>query len=90
MGREREYPLWTWWLPKGKKTQHTRPKGTDEHGQPAEPMEIPVPKREDVEDALDRLIEATPEGGNADPDALVPQDESAKKQGDELGEQGDT
>jgi hypothetical protein len=45
--------------------------------------------REDVEDTLDRRIEATPEGGYADPDALVPQDESAKKQGDELGEQGD-
>jgi hypothetical protein len=40
------------------KTQKTRPKGTDADGQPAEPIEIPVPKREDVEDALDRLIEA--------------------------------
>jgi hypothetical protein len=46
---------------KPQKTQKTQPKGTDEHGQPAEPMEIPVPKRQDVEDALDRLIEAKPD-----------------------------
>ena len=43
------------------KTQQTQPKGTDEHGQLAEPIEIPVPKREDVEDALDRLIAAEPD-----------------------------
>ncbi len=43
------------------KTQKTQPKGTDEHGQPAEPIEIPVPEREDVEDALDRLIDAVPD-----------------------------
>jgi hypothetical protein len=41
--------------------QQTQPKGRDEHGQPAKPMTIPVPKREDVEDALDRLIEAEPD-----------------------------
>jgi hypothetical protein len=43
------------------KTQKTQPKGTDEHGRSVEPIEIPVPKREDVEDALDRLIGATPD-----------------------------
>jgi hypothetical protein len=42
-------------------TQQTQPKGRDEHGQPVEPMTIPVPKREDVEDALDRLISAEPD-----------------------------
>jgi hypothetical protein len=34
--------------------QKTQPKGADEHGQPAKPIMIPVPKREDVEDAPDR------------------------------------
>lgn len=71
MGREREYPLWLWWMsPKerrniarsrAERTQKTHPKGTDEHGHYAEPMEIPVPKREDVEEALDRLIAAQPD-----------------------------
>jgi hypothetical protein len=61
MGKEREYPLWLWWLPPSKRTQKTQPKGTDGQGKPAEPIEIPVPKREDVEDALDRLIEAKPD-----------------------------
>jgi hypothetical protein len=41
--------------------QRTQPKGTDEHGKPAEPITIPVPQREDVEEALDRLIEAEPD-----------------------------
>lgn len=41
--------------------QQTQPQGTDEHGQPVKPMTIPVPKREDVEDALDRLIDAEPD-----------------------------
>lgn len=45
-------------------TQQTRPKGTDEHGARAEPITIPVPKREDVEDALDRLIDAAPDEAN--------------------------
>ena len=44
------------------KTQLTQPKGIDpKTGEPYEPIEIPVPKREDVEDALDRLIDATPD-----------------------------
>ncbi len=43
------------------KTQQTQPRGRDEHGEPYEPIEIPVPEREDVEDALDRLIGATPD-----------------------------
>jgi len=43
------------------KTQQTQPKRTDERGQPAKPIEIPVPKRRDVEDVLDRLIEAVPD-----------------------------
>ena len=44
------------------KTQKTQPKGIDpETGKPYEPMEIPVPKREDVEDALDRMIRAEPD-----------------------------
>jgi hypothetical protein len=34
----------------------------DEDGSPAEPLEIPVPKGKDVEDALDRLIAAPDEG----------------------------
>jgi hypothetical protein len=41
------------------RAQQTQPQGIDpETGKPYEPIEIPVPKREDVEDALDRLIEA--------------------------------
>jgi hypothetical protein len=44
------------------KTQLTQPKGTDEHGDPGEPIEIPVPKERDVEGALDRLIDADPAG----------------------------
>lgn len=51
------------------KTQQTQPKGVDAHGQPAEPITIPVPKREDVEDALDRLITAEPEGAHPYPDS---------------------
>jgi hypothetical protein len=43
------------------KVQETQPKGVSEDGEPAEPMTIPVPKREDVEDALDRLISAPPD-----------------------------
>jgi hypothetical protein len=58
------------------RTQKTQPKGTDEDGRPAEPIEIPVPKRGDVDDALDRLIAAKP----------VPQDEPIKYQGDALSE----
>ena len=42
------------------KTQQTQPKGRDADGQPAQPITIPVPKREDVESALDRLIDAKP------------------------------
>jgi hypothetical protein len=43
-------------------TRPTQPKGIDPAtGKPFEPIEIPVPKREDVEDALDRLIGATPD-----------------------------
>jgi hypothetical protein len=35
------------------KSQQTRPKGIDpKTGEPYEPITIPVPKREDVEDAL--------------------------------------
>jgi hypothetical protein len=30
-------------------TQPTQPKGKDEHGEPHEPIEIPVPKREEFE-----------------------------------------
>ncbi len=45
-----------------RKTQPTQPQGIDpETGKPYEPIEIPVPKREDVEDALDRLIDAEPD-----------------------------
>jgi hypothetical protein len=40
------------------KTQQTQPKGRDKDGKPVEPITIPVPKRQDVEDALDRLIGA--------------------------------
>jgi hypothetical protein len=43
------------------KTQQTKPKGRDKHGKPYRPMEIPVPKRADVEDALDRLNRAKPD-----------------------------
>lgn len=44
------------------KTQLTQPRGIDpETGQPYEPIEIPVPKREDVEDALTRVIRAEPD-----------------------------
>jgi len=44
--------------------QPTQPKGIDpKTGQPYEPIEIPVPEGEDVEDALDRLIEAEPDDG---------------------------
>lgn len=44
------------------KTQKTQPQGIDpETGKPYEPVEIPVPKRQDVDDALDRLIEAEPD-----------------------------
>jgi hypothetical protein len=41
------------------KTQQTQPKGRDKDGKPVEPITISVPKREDVEDALDRLIGAS-------------------------------
>ncbi|MGP0101019.1 MAG: hypothetical protein ACLPUT_05270 [Solirubrobacteraceae bacterium] len=44
------------------KTQPTQPKGIDpKTGKPYGPIEIPVPEREAVEDALDRLIDATPD-----------------------------
>jgi hypothetical protein len=43
------------------RTQKTQPQGKDHEGKPYEPIEIPVPKREDIEDALDRLIGATPD-----------------------------
>ena len=43
------------------KTQQTRPFGRDTAGKPHKPITIPVPKRQDVEDALDRLIDATPD-----------------------------
>jgi len=62
------------------KTQLTQPKGRDEQGEPYEPIEIPVPEREDVEDALDRLIGAKP----------VPQDEPDKDQGDALNPYGES
>jgi hypothetical protein len=43
------------------KTQQTQPQGVDpETGEPYEPIRIPVPKREDVEDVLDRLIWGEP------------------------------
>jgi hypothetical protein len=44
------------------KTQQTQPQGIDpETGEPYEPLAIPVPKRQDVENALDRLIDAEPD-----------------------------
>lgn len=33
-------------------TQKTQPKGTDEHGKPNQPMDVPVPKRSE----FDRLL----------------------------------
>jgi hypothetical protein len=49
-------------VPEPPKTQSTQPKGIDpKTGKLYPPIEIPVPKREDVEDALDRLIEAEPD-----------------------------
>jgi hypothetical protein len=48
--------------PDAPKMQQTQPRGRDDHSKPYEPIdEIPVPKREDVEDALDQLIGATPD-----------------------------
>jgi hypothetical protein len=40
-------------------TQHTQPKGIDpETGKPYEPVEIPVPKREDFDKLLKRAEKA--------------------------------
>jgi hypothetical protein len=35
-----------------KPTQKTQPRGTDDEGKPAKPIDIPVPKRSDVRDLL--------------------------------------
>lgn len=42
--------------------QKTRPKGWDDRGNPAEPVEIPVPKRKDFESLLKRAIDPPAKG----------------------------
>ena len=53
-------------------TQRTQPKGTDKPGKPYEPITIPVPKRDEIEDLLSRAAKP------------VPQDAPLKDQGDTL------
>jgi hypothetical protein len=56
-------------------TQQTQPKGVDpKTGKPYEPVEIPVPKREDIEGLVGRAAKP------------VPQDAPLKDQGDPLSE----
>jgi hypothetical protein len=41
-----------------RKTQKTQPKGKDKRtGQPAKPLEIPVPKRDEIEGLLKRAAQ---------------------------------
>ncbi len=41
-----------------RKTQFTQPKGIDpKTGKPYEPIEIPVPEREEIEDLIDRAAD---------------------------------
>jgi hypothetical protein len=47
-------------------TQRTQPKGKDAQGEPAKPIEIPVPKRNDFEQLLKRA-EAVPLAPEQDP-----------------------
>jgi hypothetical protein len=42
------------------RTQKSRPKGTDVTGKPHEPVEIPVPKREDFDRLLKRAAKGNP------------------------------
>lgn len=45
-----------------KPKQKTQPKGTDKRtGKPAEPIEIPVPKRDDFERMLKRVAKPKPQ-----------------------------
>jgi hypothetical protein len=46
-----------------KPTQKTTPKGKDKTGKPHEPIEIPVPKRKDIESLLQK---AAKRGNSAD------------------------
>lgn len=41
-----------------KPTQKTTPKGKDKRGKPHEPIEIPVPKRGEVENLIRRAAQA--------------------------------
>ena len=41
-------------MPKEEPTQRTQPYGTNDDGTPAEPIDIPVPKREDILDLFRR------------------------------------
>jgi hypothetical protein len=51
------------------KTQLTQPRGIDpKTGEPYEPIEIPVPKREDIEDLLSRAARPLPKSDEPDDD----------------------
>ena len=41
-------------------TQKTQPKGKDDQGQPAKPIDIPVPKRSEWDKALRKVARAKP------------------------------
>jgi hypothetical protein len=43
-------------------TQPTQPRGRDAGGEPSEPLEIPVPEEQDVDDALGNAAERPPSG----------------------------
>jgi len=56
-------------------TQPTQPKGIDpKTGKPYEPVEIPVPKRENIEDLLTRAARPLPVADQLDDDQRASKD----------------